>query len=518
MRKVVSLAVSAALVLTISPASLLAAAAASAAQQAQSGSIKGTVVEACKRPIADAKVRLRNAQGGVVSEQTTQRDGKFAFTNVAAGSYSLQVAIVTKVNNVDTEEIVGTSSATLNAGGSPVLTIPTSVNAYGAVTVLHWFKGGVDGRNPQTGLIQAADGNFYGTTVGGGSPADKGTVYKMAPNGAITVLHAFSGGTDGSGPANLLQGSDGNFYGTLAGSTESVGAIFKMTPAGAVTVLRTITGGSDGTASAMGLIPGADGFYGTTTLGGGSNYGTVFKVTSAGVVTVLHAFTGGADGANPLNVILASDGNFYGTTKAGGSQNLGTAFKMTPAGAVTVLHSFTGGTDGSTPTAGLIQTEDGNLYGTTSLGGSANLGTVFKMTSAGAVTVLHSFAGGSDGSSPQASLVQAAGGNLYGTTKAGGASNLGTVFKMTPAGAVTVLHSFGAGNDGSMPLAGLLQAKNGGLYGTTSVGGSDNKGIAFEMTPGCAVGPPIALLVIGALAATAATAAVVIAGSSSGQQ
>ena len=195
---------------------------------------------------------------------------------------------------------------------------------------------------------------------------------------------------------------------------------------------------------------------------------------------------------------------------------------MTSAGAVTVLHSFAGAADGSTPLAGLIQTEDGNFYGTTSLGGSANLGTVFKMTAAGTVTVLHAFAGGSDGSSPQAALIQGAGGNLYGTTKAGGGSNLGTVFKMTPAGAVTVLHSFAGGNDGSTPLAGLLQAKNGGLYGMMSVGGAENKGIVFEMTPGCAVAggflSPTASRQIGALVGYGSDGSRCCDGQLSGQQ
>ena len=145
--------------------------------------------------------------------------------------------------------------------------------------MLHWFKGATDGRNPQTGLIQAADGNLYGTTTGGGSASDHGTVFKMTPAGAVTVLHAFTGANDGTSPSNLVLGTDGNFYGTIAGGRETAGAVFKMTPAGVVTIVRSMTTGTDGSASAMGLIQGADGsFYGTTTLGGGSNFGTAFKV------------------------------------------------------------------------------------------------------------------------------------------------------------------------------------------------------------------------------------------------
>jgi uncharacterized repeat protein (TIGR03803 family) len=364
-------------------------------------------------------------------------------------------------------------------------------------TVLHSFAGGSsDGSNPYADLIELRDGNFYGTTVGGGANGI-GTVFRITAAGVETVLYSFAGGSDGSSPqAGLIDGSDGNFYGTTElgglhnlGTGQNRGTVFRITPAGMETVLYSFAG-SDGSHPYAGLMQGSDGnLYGTTSIGGANGLGTVFQITRppASVETVLHSFAGGSDGSSPqAGLIQGDDGIFYGTTFAGGAHNLGTVFRITPAGRETVLHSFTG-SDGAHPYAGLIQGSDGNLYGTTSIGGANGLGTVFQITPAGVETVLHSFAGGSDGSEPYAGLIEGSDGNFYGTTELGGLHNLGTgqnrgtVFRITPAGRETVLYSFAGGSDGSEPYAGLIEGSDGNFYGTTSIGGANNAGTVFKL-------------------------------------
>jgi uncharacterized repeat protein (TIGR03803 family) len=237
------------------------------------------------------------------------------------------------------------------------------------------------------------------------------------------------------------------------------------------------TGGDDGAVDpGAGLIQASDGsFYGVSVGGGGGggrcgSCGTVFKIDSTGNITSLHQFAGSPnDGNGPAaSLVQAGDGNFYGTTGSGGASNLGTVFKMDSAGTVTILHSFAGApSDGSDPEAGLIQASDGNFYGTTRFGGSAGHGTVFKMDSAGNVTILHSFAGTSgDGGGPSAPLIQAGDGHFYGTTSGFGTPSLGTVFRMDFAGNLTTLHSFTGQPDGAFPYGGLLQATDGTFFGT----------------------------------------------------
>src|SRR6267143_2555062 len=297
----------------------------------------------------------------------------------------------------------------------------------------------------------------------------------------LDVLAAFGPAGPQNPQAPLIQGTDGNFYGTTSqGGASNAGTVFQLTPAGTLTVLHEFAGGTAGAAPVAGLVQAADGnFYGTTSQGGASNAGTVFQLTPAGTLTVLYTFTGGTtDGATPnAGLIQATDANFYGTTVNGGAFSTGTVFQLTPAGTLTVLHEFAGGTDGAAPVAGLIQAADGNFYGTTSQGGASNAGTVFQLTPAGTLTVLYAFTGGNtDGATPYAGLIQATDGNLYGTTVNGGAFSAGTVFQVTPAGVVTVLYAFAGGTDGATPYAGLIQATDGNFYGTTSQGGASNAG------------------------------------------
>ncbi len=217
-------------------------------------------------------------------------------------------------------------------------------------------------------------------------------------------------------------------------------ALAITSPAQTLTTLYGFTGGTDGDTPVAGLVQGSDGnFYGTTYGGTTTQSGTVFQITPDSVLTTLYTFTGGTDGAKPYgSLVQASDGNFYGTTVLGGTSNSGTAFQITPAGTIATMYSFTGGTHGSRPYSGLVQGSDGNFYGTTFYGGTAQSGTVFQITPAGVLTTLYRFTG-TDGSNPYAGLVQGSDGNFYGTTTSGGTGNSGTVFQITPAGTLATL-------------------------------------------------------------------------------
>jgi uncharacterized repeat protein (TIGR03803 family) len=344
------------------------------------------------------------------------------------------------------------------------------------------------GANPFGGLVQGTDGNFYGTTTNGGDNND-GTVFKITAGGALTTLYSFHG-TDGLGPdAALVLGSDGNFYGTTedgGGSSNCMfgcGTIFKITPAGTLTTLY-IFNGANGAAPMAALVKASDGnLYGTTASGGTDGQGTIFKVSSSGAVSPVYSFQGCAmDGSVPRGALVqATDGNLYGTT-SDEYCGFGTVFKITLDGMLTRVHRFDPHADGAYPEAGLVQGSDSNFYGTTTSGGPGQNreGTVFKMTPSGAVTILHTFAG-ADGGSPFA-LIQARDGNLYGATNYDGPYRYGTLFKVSPTGVFTTLHAFGAGNgeDGTQPT-GVNQATDGNFYGITEGGGTGSAGTIFRL-------------------------------------
>jgi uncharacterized repeat protein (TIGR03803 family) len=351
-------------------------------------------------------------------------------------------------------------------------------NALGQVAyeLLHGFAremiGCPDGLFPLAGLVQGTDGSFYGTTSNCGV-AGGGTVFRITAAGTFTTLHSFAFDyNEGCQPeAGLIQASDGDFYGTTSFcGAYGGGTVFRMKPAGALTTLHSFGSGDDGSEPVAGLIEASDGnFYGTTRRGGASSYGTVYKITAKGEITTLHSFDTGSNTEGYESVaglIQASDGDFYGTTTYGGAFFCGTVFKITAAGSLTTLRSLQQTTDGCFPRAGLIQATDGSFYGTTSTDGSAGAGSVFKITAAGALTTLHSFGGGIfEGSTPAAGLIQASDGNFYGTTEGSGAFGNGTVFKITAAGALTTLYSFAPfGVGGALPVAGLIQATDGNLY------------------------------------------------------
>jgi uncharacterized repeat protein (TIGR03803 family) len=358
------------------------------------------------------------------------------------------------------------------------------------LTTLHSFDGG-DGLSPDAALVRGSDGNFYGTTALGGTNS-KGTTFKIDATGTLTSLHSFTGfPLDGAVPvAGLVQDNLGIFRGTTAsGGMFFQGTVFGMTSSGVTLVLHSFNSFlGEGAIPLAGLVGGSDGnFYGATASGGANFKGTVFKVTAIGTLTTLHSFTGSpSDGAVPgAGLVQGTDGNFYGTTTSGGANYQGTVFRITPAGTLTILHSFSGyPTEGAGPTAGLVQGSDGNFYGTTASGGAHYQGTVFKIDAAGNLTTLHSFSGSpNEGAAPVAGLVQGTDGNFYGTTAAGGTHYQGTAFGITPAGVLTVLHSFsGSPSEGAAPVAGLVQGTDGNFYGTTALGGANSKGTVFKIS------------------------------------
>jgi uncharacterized repeat protein (TIGR03803 family) len=373
-------------------------------------------------------------------------------------------------------------------------------------SVLYSFTGETDGANPWGGVVEDAAGNLYGTTVSGGMfgcfGSLCGVVFKVDSSGKETVLHNFTGGSDGGYPyAGLLRDAAGNLYGTTAtGGSGSCferngcRVVFKLDTTGMETVLHTFREGCDGAEPFAGLIRDSIGnLYGTTWNGGNcgrSNLGVVFKVDTTGKETVLHSF-GVAAGTQASALLRDAAGNLYGTTAEGGSGCglCGVVFKLNTAGKLKVLHSFRGSPGPAQPYSWLVRDTAGNLYGTTFSGGAFGDGVVFQLDTSGKLTLLHNFTGGADGANPYAGLLRGASGKLYGTTSSGGsrscgpsAAGCGVVFKIDTTGKETVLHSFD-GTDGSYPSGGLWRDAAGNLYGTTQVGGTSDSGVVFKLTP-----------------------------------
>jgi uncharacterized repeat protein (TIGR03803 family) len=404
-------------------------------------------------------------------------------------------------------------------------------------TTLYSFDG-TDGGGPVAALVQGTDGNLYGTTRDGGANGNYGTVFKITLEGVLTTLYSFCSQSlcaDGSYPeAGLIQGTDGNFYGTTSGGgANDRGTVFEMTLGGTLTTLYSFCSREnclDGVGPTGALVQDSDGnLYGTTSQGGGGNpdcpkeCGTVFKISPTGTFGTLHNFNL-ADGSMPLGgLIEGTDGDLYGTTSEGGGGycmnqfdghfkgGCGTVFKISANGTLTTLYDFCSVVvgrsylckDGATPYAGLIQAADGTFYGTTTAGGGVGAnracgitgcGTVFRITASGTLTTLLDF-DILDGYFPEAALVQATDGNFYGTTERGGVNTAcgggsygcGTAFKITPSGALTTLYSFCPQTscaDGEEPQAGLVQDTNGQFYGTTTGGGANGDGTVFSLSVG----------------------------------
>jgi uncharacterized repeat protein (TIGR03803 family) len=298
----------------------------------------------------------------------------------------------------------------------------------GGFTVLHNFSG-IDGEHPFGGVTLGADGDFYGTTQAGGS-SGSGTVFKISTDGSLTTLYNFTGGSDGGSPyAPPIEGRNGNFFGTtFGGGTHGDGTIYEITPSGQIATIYNFDG-AHGCQPYGPLDLGTDGnFYGTTTSCGNKFGGTVFKITGKGHLTTLHDFSNGSMNglfAPYAGLVQGNDGNFYGTTFGSSDTTGGSVFQITPSGMVTVLHTFAG-TDGSAPLGGLVASANsGWLYGTTEFGGSGNFGVIFKIAypSGGDFSVLHEF-DETFGADPEVTLLQHTNGILYGDTNLGGGGTL----------------------------------------------------------------------------------------------
>jgi uncharacterized repeat protein (TIGR03803 family) len=352
-----------------------------------------------------------------------------------------------------------------------------------------------DGAVPDAGLTYFK-GTLYGTTIGGGVSCRTfslgcGTVFSVTPSGTETVLHSFKGGKDGGDPEARMIVRNGTLYGTTENgggkcppSSLGCGTVFSITPSGHETVLHDFADSPDGSQPHAALLNVNGVLYGTTSGGGANGKGTVFSITPGGKEKVLYSFGNGTDGADPPAGLIDVKGTLYGTTSGAYASSYGTVFSITPGGKEKVLHNF-GRTrsDGADPAAGLVDVS-GTLYGTTDGGGAYGHGTVFSITLRGKEKVLHSFSCcRRDGLHPGATLLNV-NGTLYGTTYAGGTSNYGTVFSITLSGQETVLHSFvGGPQDGKYPVSSGVIDVNGTLYGTTTLGGAHGSGTVYSITP-----------------------------------
>ena len=396
-----------------------------------------------------------------------------------SASSTLTVSNIGSANAGTYSVIVSNALGAATSTGAVLSVI--SVTADGVtLTTLKSLAGGNGGALIYSPLAQGKDGNFYGTTIEGGV-SGWGTIFKASTNGVLSTLFSFNYNNGGLPYAGLLQGKDGNFYGVAyEGGASGYGTVFRVTTNGALTTLVSFNG-NNGSFPVAGLIQTADGnFYGTTLQGGAYGYGTLFRMTSVGALTNLVSFNYNA-GAYPSSVLVqGADGNLYGTTENGGASGYGTVFRVTTNGTLTTLVSLNYA-NGATPFAGLAQGADGNFYGTTYSGGTNGYGTVYKMTIDGTLSSLYSFTGFSDGGSPWGGLVQSTDGNLYGTTQSGGTYGYGTVFRIAPGGSLATLAQFD-GYQGANPSAALVQAADGNLYGTTQTGGASGDGVIFRLT------------------------------------
>ena len=382
---------------------------------------------------------------------------------------------------------VGIVAALLIA--SVCIVVPAQAQTYTPLYNLGSTSGDPMNPVPFSQIVQGRDGRLYSTTSVGGSN-NAGAAFAITTGGSLSVLYNFPKYSAPTAPlSGLTLGTDGLFYGTTStGGAHIVGTVFKLTDTGSYTNLWDFTGtGTDEGLPEAPLVLGADGYFYSTTEGVYTGTaGTAYKISTKGVLKTLHAFLGtpGNDGATPYAILLGLDANFYGVSRLGGVNNFGTIFKMTKAGKVTILHSFAGGvTDGSIPVGGLVQANDGTLYGTTYGGGTKNWGVVFKILPTGkGYTVLHNFdrtADINDGIQPLGALTLGTDGNVYGTTGGGGHQNAGAIFRVTPAGAYSTLYSFCAVagcKDGFFPQTGMVQHTNGKFYGVTESGGTNVNG------------------------------------------
>ena len=347
----------------------------------------------------------------------------------------------------------------------------------GALTTLHAFTAH-DGADPIAPLVQDAAGNLYGTAqlggaIGRGMPHGCGVVYRMAPDGAVEVLHEFQQ-TDGCRPNGGVQRSaDGSLYGTtLYGGNADKGVFFRIAPDGSFALLHSF-GGAEGGYPQSALVQGRDGnFYGVLPAGGGGGVGCVYRIAPDGTLAVLHSFSAdGAHGTSPAGTpAMAEDGSLFGTAQNGGEFGDGTVFHLGLDGSVSTLHSFDGD-DGQFPQS-LVLARDHRLYGVALYGGAWNLGTAFALSQRGELELLHSFDGADDGCHPFVQPAEAAGGGVFGAASECGPAGGGTIFALSRARGFATVHAFAERDPHGFFPSGLAVGLDGALYGTTESGGS----------------------------------------------
>ncbi len=368
-----------------------------------------------------------------------------------------------------------------------------------------------DGIAPASRPVLGSDGYLYGTTLHGGENG-AGSIFRVSTGGAFSNLYSFPAATNNSGevvydlgPTDLSQGTNGSFYGaTRSGGSNFNGTLFVISPSGSFATLHTFAAETtnssghltspDGATPTGALAQGNDGnFYGTTKYGGANGTGTIFQITPGGGFTSLYSFgrsvagSAATNGSVPNPLVLESNGVFYGTTQQGGLDNAGAVFKFTVTGGFAQFYSFDGAAPGDnpiTPNSALVQGTNGNFYGTSAFGGSQGGGTIFEITDAGGVTVLHSFPQLDAGAG--SALTLGVDGNFYGTTSANGLNGNGTVFRMTPAGdfgaySFSALDANSDNADGANPSDALTTDSAGDLYGTCAAGGTNGSGIIFQI-------------------------------------
>jgi large repetitive protein len=388
--------------------------------------------------------------------------------------------------------------------------------------ILYSFTGAT-GQDPWAGLIMDGSGNLYGTTREGGANG-YGTVFELVNSSGTyseKLLHSFTPSNgDGAYPyGGLIMDASGNLYGTtIGGGPGNGGTVFELVKSSGYSeqLLHSFTnsegvGGADGADPVAGLImDGSGNLYGTTTYGGTDNYGTVFELvnSSSGYFErTLYSFPSQSpdDGGFVSNLIMDGSGNLYGTTQYGGTDNQGTVYELVNSSgsySEKVLYSFTGGDfpgpDGAEPFAGLIMDASGNLYGTTTNGGTVNGGIAYELVNSSGTyseKVLYNFPEQyTDDGGTISGLIMDGSGNLYGTTTDGGTDEDGAVYELANSSGTysfTVLYSFaGSGGDGANPFAGLIMDASGNLYGTTQFGGNPGDGTVFELLNTTIVSPP----------------------------
>ena len=375
-------------------------------------------------------------------------------------------------------------------------------------SVLYSFSGAKDGGNPSEGLVLDSVGNLYGTTQYGGLGNCSqyglngcGTVFEVSNKQTEAVLYSFKGGSDGEYPwGGLALDGQGNLFGTTVNGGLGLGVVFSLDETDTEKIIHRFTGGTDGAYPYSGLtLDHAGHVFGTNTSGGnsscgyeGEGCGTLFKI-GGNRGTIVHRFAGAPfDGNFPEYgaVLIDGTGNLYGATSEGGAANYGTVYKIDRNGKYTLVYSFSGTSDGCEPSGSLAADVNGSVYGATSACGDLNRGTIFRISSTGSFSVLYTFGvhGTGDGNAPFGGVLRDRNGNLYGTTLFGGdcsfsESGCGTVFKLSPNGTMTILHSFDGYTDGSSPWCNVIMDEAGNLFGTTSIAGPGGAGTIWKIAP-----------------------------------